>query len=259
MVFAEVFGNLAKCSWRNTEYQKIHLKKQFCCQGIDKAVVFGFPWRDLSLSKMNNDHVLEAVAKYPDRFIGFCCMDPSNPGAEKEAERCFDEGLAGIGELAFYGKGIEGSDLDNLEPFMILCREKESPIMIHTNEPVGHIYPGKTPNTLAQIYGLIKRYPENRIVLAHWGGGIFFYMLLKKEVREAFKNIYFDTAASPYLYSPAIYRYALGLAGAEKILFGSDFPLLKPSRYVMEFSQAGLQKEEIEKICGQNAAALLKL
>ena len=69
--------------------------------------------------------------------------------------------------------------------------------LIHTNEPIGHqISGGKQAVTLkADRKFRIKAYPENKIILAHWGGGIFFYALLKKEIREALKNVWFDTAA----------------------------------------------------------------
>jgi hypothetical protein len=111
---------------------------------------------------------------------------------------------------------------------------------------------------LAQIYRLIKKFPQNTIVLGHWGGGLFFFNLMKKEVKENLKNVYFDTAASPFLYDPDIYRIAIRLAGKEKILFGSDFPLIKPARYFKELAMAGLDKDEIESICGGNAVRLLK-
>ena len=94
--------------------------------------------------------------------------------------------------------------------------------------------------------------------MAHWGGGIFLYTILKKEVKESLKNVYFDTAASPFLYDPEIYRLAIKLAGQNKILFGSDFPLIKPARYFKEMKEAGLSKSEMESICGKNAATLLK-
>jgi predicted TIM-barrel fold metal-dependent hydrolase len=61
------------------------------------------------------------------------------------------------------------------------------------------------------------------------------------------------------LYDPEIYRYAVEIAGADKILFGSDFPLLKPARYFKELEKTGLSKDQIESICGRNAARLLKL
>jgi uncharacterized protein len=226
-------------------------------EGVDKSVVFGFPWRNPDTVRLNNDYVLEAVARYPDRLAGFCCLDPFIPFAEKETERCLDAGLAGVGELAFYRSGIDTGCLDALDPIMALCREKNCPVMIHTNEPVGHAYPGKTPNTLAQIYAMVKRFADNRIVLAHWGGGIFFYHMLKKEVRDALANVWYDTAASPFLYDPKIYTLARDLAGLDKILFGTDFPLLKPARYVREINAAGLTETEMAAICGGNAENLL--
>jgi predicted TIM-barrel fold metal-dependent hydrolase len=61
------------------------------------------------------------------------------------------------------------------------------------------------------------------------------------------------------LYDPSVYRLALELVGADKILFGSDFPLLPPARYFEEMKVAGLSQEEIAQICGSNAAALFDL
>ena len=202
---------------------------------------------------------MEVVERYPERLIGLCCFDPLNKEAVAEAVRCLEGGLAGIGEIAFYQSGIDNAALDKMTPLMEICHDRDLPFLIHTNEPVGHIYPGKTPNTLKQIYNLVNRFSENKIVLAHWGGGIFFFNLLKKDVKESLKNVYFDTAASPFLYDPQIYRYAKEIAGLDKILFGSDFPLLKPARYFKELEKTGLSKDQIESICGRNAARLLKL
>jgi len=228
-------------------------------QGVDKAVIFGFPWRSLDTARRNNDAVAEAVARHPDRFIGFCCLDPIHPQAAEEVARCLDNGLAGIGELAFYEGGISAAALDALDPMMAMAKGRNLPVLIHTNEPVGHVYPGKSPNTLAQIYAMVRRYPDNTIILAHWGGGLFFYALLKKEVTQALANVYLDTAASPYLYQPAVYRHAADIFGAERILFGSDFPLLEPGRYFAELAQAGLSADQINLIGGANAARVLGL
>jgi len=227
---------------------------------VDKAVVFGFPWKDSLLFKQHNDYISEVVSRYPQRFIGLGCFDPFSEGVDAEARRCLQKGgLSGIGELAFYQTGIENSSLSRLKPVMEVCRGLDLPVMIHTNEPIGHSYPGKTPNTLAQIYRLIQSFPQNKIVLAHWGGGLFFFSLLKKEVKESLKNVYFDTAASPYLYDADVYRLAIQRVGVAKILFGSDFPLLPPARYFDEMKTAGLSQDEIQQICGANAAALFNL
>jgi len=228
-------------------------------QGVGKAVVFGFPWKSGETFTRNNDYVMEAIHRFPDRLIGFGCFDPCHPKALQEARRCIENGLLGIGELAFYTCGIDTNSLERLAPIMDLCRAKNRPVLIHTNEPVGHVYPGKSPNTLRQIYELVRRFRENTIVLGHWGGGIFFYNLLKKEVAESLGNVYFDTAASPFLYDTRIYAVATQLAGSEKILFGSDYPLIPPSRYLEEFAQAGLTSADIENISGRNAARLIGL
>ena len=229
-------------------------------QGVDRSVVFGFPWKNADTFKRQNDYIMDAVARFPERLIGLCCFDPFSKAAASEARRCLEGGLSGIGEIAFYQSGIDDTALDKLAPLMEICLDKNLPFLIHTNEPVGHVYPGKTPNTLKQIYSLVTRFSENKIVLAHWGGGIFFFNLLKKEVKDHLKNVYFDTAASPFLYHPQIYRYAVEIAGEDKILFGSDFPLLQPARYFEELEKtSGLSKAQVESICGTNAAKLLNL
>lgn len=227
--------------------------------GVDISVVFGFPWRHPQHFKRHNDYIFEAVARYPSRLVGFCCMDPLSADAVSEADRCLSGGLAGIGELAFYQAGFDDNALAHLKPLMALCRENDAPILIHTNEPVGHAYPGKAPVTLSQIYDLIQAFPDNQMVLAHWGGGVFFYHLMKKEVKTSMANVYFDTAASPFLYDPDVYDIANRILGSEKILFGSDYPLLQPDRYFAAMASLDLPLSDQQDICGKNAARILKL
>lgn len=226
-------------------------------EGVDRSVVFGFPWSDPSTIQRHNDYILESVKRFPDRLIGFCCFDLSYKGAAKETQRCLNAGMMGVGELASYLRPMGKADLEGLEPVMAICRDRQLPILVHANEPVGHHYQGKAPDALAGVYRLIKRFPDNRIVLAHWGGGLFFYSLMKKEVPDLLQQVWFDTAASPFLYQTAIYAIARELIGSERILFGSDFPLIPPSRYFDELSRSGLSASDVDRIKGDNAAALL--
>jgi len=228
-------------------------------QEVDISIVFGFPWETADTFKMHNDYIMDAVNRYPKRLIGLGCFDLSAAGAVSEAQRCIDHGLAGIGELAFYQSQMDNTVLTRLEPIMTLLRDKNLPILIHTNEPVGHRYPGKADMTLCQIDNLVARFPDNTIVLAHWGGGLFYYYLLKREIKEHLTHVYFDTAATPFLYDPKIYPVAIQILGPHKILFGSDYPLIHPQRYFNEIQSTGLSKEDIQGICGLNAARLLKL
>jgi hypothetical protein len=140
---------------------------------------------------------------------------------------------------------------------MAVLRENSNlPCMIHTNEPVGHPYPGKTPITLEQIYTLAQTFPENRIILAHWGGGILFYNIMKKQTKEILKNIWYDTAASPFLFDPAIYDMAVVAGVIEKVLFGTDFPLLTPDRYYRDLDNSHITPRQKEMILGENSGLL---
>jgi predicted TIM-barrel fold metal-dependent hydrolase len=47
--------------------------------------------------------------------------------------------------------------------------------------------------------------------------------------------------------------------GIDKVLLGTDYPLLKPSRYIKEMGEGGLSQADMDAVCGKNAAGLLKL
>ena len=224
---------------------------------VDISILSGFPWRNPEYTKRNNDALLEAVTLHPKRLRGLACFDLSWNGAAKEAERCIDAGLSGVGELAFYLSGIDDRAIRLLAPVMdVLKRKGNLPCMIHTNEPLGHSYPGKTPITLEQIDNLARAFSDNKIILAHWGGGIFFYHIMKKQMKERLKNIWYDTAASVFLYGPEIYDMALKAGVLEKVLFGTDYPLLTPDRYYNDIDQSGLTLEQKRMVLGENAQAL---
>jgi len=226
---------------------------------VDMSIICGFPWRTPELTKQNNDIVIEAVRKYPNRIKGLACFDAAWDGAADETRRGIDAGLCGAGELAFYLSGIDTTALTALDPVMAVLRDMGNlPCMIHTNEPVGHYYPGKTPITLEQIYTLAKTFPDNKIILAHWGGGILFYNIMKKETKTVLKNIWYDTAASPFLYDSQIYDIAVDAGVADKVLFGTDFPLLMPDRYYKDIDASNITPLQKEQILGKNAALLFE-
>ena len=228
-------------------------------EGVDKSVVFGFPWKTMDYFERNNDYILNVVERHRDRLIGFSTFFPLAAGAEKELERCLRAGLCGVGELAFYTSTISEDTIKAFLPIAETAQKYDVPILLHTNESVGHHYPGKTPMTLKEIYDFLQSFPDNKIILAHWGGGIFFYSLMRKVVKGVLTNTWFDTAASPFLYDKAIYSISTKILGFNRILFGSDFPLIKPSRYFKEMKDAGLSKDALRTICGENAASLLKI
>ncbi|HUU01945.1 MAG TPA: amidohydrolase family protein [Myxococcota bacterium] len=223
-------------------------------QKIDAAIVCGFPWRDTGRARMHNDYIIEAARRHPGRLVPLAAVDPLAPGALDEARRALREGAAGLGEIGVYQNDLaEPVVMKKMRELANLCYEAGCPLLLHTNEPVGHRYPGKSPMTLSGLYELVQSCPDTRFQLAHMGGGIFFFELLKKEVASVLANCVCDTAAAPFLYRPDVYRIFAELAGEERLLFGSDFPLLGIDRYRKEFSLSGILNEFSDKIMGENA------
>lgn len=227
---------------------------------IDAACAFGFPWRRADTARLANDYCLDAARRFPGRVLPFVCVNPRvGPEAVREAERCLAGGARGVGEIAVYAEGL-GPDMRRaLAPLAELCREAGVPLLLHTNEPVGHSYPGKCPMELSELYALVAEHPDTRWILAHWGGGLFAYYLLKKEADEVLRNCWFDTAAAPYLYKPEAYRRFIDIAGPGRLVFGSDYPLLGLPRYRRDIDQAGLSDDEARRLLGDNLAGLLGL
>lgn len=225
---------------------------------VDKAVIFGFAFRDMGLCKYANDYVADAVKKFPDKLIGFMILVPTSDEVPKEIDRCVDIGLTGIGELMPYGQGFDISDLKEMSNVSNACIERDLPVIIHTNEAVGHHYCGKTDTTAVKASAFAHNFPDLKVIFAHWGGGLLFYELMP-EIRKQNKNVYYDTAASPFLYDKKIYKVAKDIGVLDKVLFGSDYPLISMNRYIKEIADSGLSKSEQALVNGKNAKALLKL
>jgi len=223
--------------------------------GVDAAVTFGFAWADQGLCRAVNDYLLEAVSRWPDRLFGFAIVNPAAEGAAQELERCLQKGLRGLGELMPDGQGYALDD-PRLDDVVRLATRRKRPVLIHAGEPVGHTYPGKSKSTLQGFYGLALRHPEAVLVAAHWGGGLLFYELMP-EVRQVLKNVFYDTAASLYLYDEAIFSLAARIV-PEKVLFGTDYPLIDQERFLSCVRRSGLTLSAQQSMLGGNAARVLQ-
>ena len=145
-----------------------------------------------------------------------------------------------------------------MAPIMELARADALPVLVHASEPVGHEYRGKGSITPDKLYRFIQNFPGNPIICAHWGGGLPFYSLMP-EVKESLKLVYFDSAASPFLYLPEVFPAVVELAGAGKVLFASDYPLMDMSRPLKQARDMGFDLESEERLLSGNAAKLLRL
>ncbi len=224
-------------------------------EGIDRAVAMAFPFENETYRTLQNEYLLAASRESAGKIIPFLAPIENFEGLEEWVKSAKKSGAAGIGEVAFYAAGFGDRQQQFLEALLHAASIEELPVCLHVNEPVGHHYAGKYATSFERLYDAIAKNPKTKIILAHLGGGIFFYELMK-EVREAFLNVRYDTAATPYLYDEKIYRIASEIVGAKKILFGSDYPLLSPSRYVHAMRKY-LGDDDIKMVLAGNAQKLL--
>ncbi len=225
--------------------------------GVDISIVLNIGWSNQALCVQTNDYIMESVARYPKRLAGFgTVVLQSDGGALREVERCANGGLLGIGEMRFERGVFDPSQAETLGEFVKSLVSAHLALLVHSSEPVGHQYPGKWDTTPDVLYGLITSYPELVLVCAHWGGGLPLYGLMP-EVKESLAHVFFDTAASPYLYNPKVYEEVIRILGPDSILFGTDYPLLTPARLLREIKSLGLPGVVEDSILSGNAVRLL--
>jgi len=226
--------------------------------GVDQAVVFGFGWREMDLCRRDNDYVTESVARYPNRLIGFGIINPAaGSEAVQEVERCAASGLRGLGELMPDGQEYRLDDEKVMAPIVEAAQALDLILLTHCSEPVGHLYPGKGTVTPDEVIRFARLFPNVTLVCAHWGGGTIFYELMP-EVANVMRNVYYDTAASPYLYQDDIFALAARWAPG-KVLFATDFPLVSPARLIARVEAARMPTATCRRILGGNAWRVLKL
>lgn len=225
---------------------------------VDRAVVFGFGWRDMGLCRQDNDYVMEAVARYPDRLIGFAVVNPgAGDEAVREIERCAAGGMRGVGELMPDGQGYSLDDERTMAPIVNVAMAHDMVLLTHCSEPVGHVYPGKGAVTPDKIIRFAQRFPEVTLVCAHWGGGTVFYELMP-EVARIMHHVYYDTAASPLLYQTDIFELAARWVPG-KVLFATDFPLISHARVIRQMEAARMPTATLRRMLGGNAWRVLRL
>ena len=225
--------------------------------GVDHAIAMGFGWKDPDVAAEANDYLVEAALAHPDRITAFTSVNPAwGAQAVREASRCLDAGASGIGEIHADTQQFDIADADLMEPLMALLRSRNAPIVIHASEPVGHQYPGKGSTTPGLLLRFAAKFPENRMVFAHLGGGLPFYAAMP-EVADALGNVWYDTAALPYLYRPSAVAAVAMTAGVDRILFGTDYPLLPHRRVIDYIRSAELSRCDTDAIMGANALFLM--
>jgi predicted TIM-barrel fold metal-dependent hydrolase len=234
--------------------------------GLERVIIQAEYPQKFDSALERNTQVLALIERWPDRISAMASLHPSaGRKAVYELERCVEGGMVGVGELNPYAQGFH---LDAPDFMLIIERliQLNLPLNLHVSEPVGPYYLGRSVTPLDRIYRLAERYPELKLILSHWGGGLVFYEL-NPRIQKVLRNVYYDTAATPLQYRVGdIFEAAVGIVGAEKILYGSDYPLLlyprrqsEPdfSSFLDQIETANLRDQDKTAILGENIARLV--
>jgi predicted TIM-barrel fold metal-dependent hydrolase len=224
--------------------------------GIECAIAGGFAFLDQGLCRESNDYVLDAARRHPDRIVPMAAVSPAARGMEREIERCAEMGAVGIGELFPDGQGFDISDRRQTWRLAGAADERGLFIMLHTAEQVGHSYAGKGRTGAREAAAFCLGHPGTRVIFAHFGGGLWAYEAMP-EMRMALADARYDTAAWPWLYSARIADAIFASGAGDKIIFGSDWPILKFARYGKLIGESKITEEERNKLLYINAGKLL--
>ena len=187
------------------------------------------------LTRPLNDRIADCVAKYPDRIVGYGIINPREENAVDEVKRCMTElGMKGI-KMHSWKHGYYPENMSNLDPVIDAIEQYHVPILTHTGAS-----PLSTPQQWAAV---AEKHPNQVFVFAHIGmfnGGYACVDCAKK-----LPNVYVDTSGQ---FELPIIRKAIKELGADRIMWGTDWPYKSATAEIMKFIDIELTEEEKEKI-----------
>lgn len=206
-----------------------------------------------------NEEVAELAAEHSDVVIPFASIDPARGAAGARAARRLieDHGVRGFkfhpGTQAFYP-----DDRAAYRLYEVIA-EYGSIALFHTGQTgVGAGTPGGGGIRLKyadpmRVDDVAADFPDMKIILAHPS---FPWQDEALAVATHKPNVYIDLSGwSPKYFPPQLVRYANTLL-RDRVLFGSDFPVITPERWLRDFDRLDIKPEVRPLILKENAARL---
>jgi predicted TIM-barrel fold metal-dependent hydrolase len=226
------------------------------------AVVFTVDWESRSgIPPIPNAEIAEAAAANSDVLIPFASVDPARPDAVERVRRLVSE--HDVKGFKFHPNLQAFFPNDRAAyPLYEAIAEAGLPALFHTGHSgIGTGVPGgggfrlKYSNPMC-LDDVAADFPELQIVLAHpsfpWQDEAISVCLHKQ-------NVWIDLSGwSPKYFPPQLVQYA-NTQLKTKVLFGSDFPLITPDRWLADFEQAAFKDDVRPLVLKDNAARLLGL
>jgi aminocarboxymuconate-semialdehyde decarboxylase len=275
--------------YRDSFFDVEHRLRVMDKQGIDMRVLSlsspnVYDWqgaRQVEMARLMNDATAAIVRAHPKRFAGVGSLPLADiPASLAELERVVGElGLHGV----MIGSNVAGLQLNDarFEPVWKKLDALRLPVFEHPMFPpdikkeefelplrLGFVFDTTIAATRMIYSGVFERYPNFPYILAHTGGTLLMLLerldngyrlfpdcrkYISKLPSEYAKRLYYDTAS---FYAPAL-MMAHGIIGAERLLFGSDDPLIGDDTAVID--GLPLPAADKAKIVGGNAARIFRL
>jgi predicted TIM-barrel fold metal-dependent hydrolase len=217
---------------------------------------------EMGRRRITNEEIAEAANENSDIMIAFASIDPhKGKMGVREARRMINEYKVGGFKFHPTVQGFFPNDR-MAYPFYEVIAEARLPAIFHSGHSgIGTGMPGggglrlKYSNPI-HVDDVAADFPDMPIIIAHpswpWQDEALSICLHKP-------NVYIDLSGwSPKYFPPQLVQYA-NTQLRHKMLFGSDFPLITPDRWMKDFQEAGFRPEVHPLILKQNAVKLLKL
>jgi uncharacterized protein len=213
--------------------------------GVDQACVFNIFHPN---GRMGNDGTARFVARHPDRFIGFAYVSPMMPETNAaELTRAMDE--LHLRAIKIYPPYTTFPlDHDAWHPIFAFAEARGLVVLSHTDN--GELSEPRRLGTAA------ARFPGAVFVAGH-AGNIEPYRTQAIDMARDLPNFYVETCST--YRAPGVIEQLVQGAGADRVLFGSDQPLMDPRTQLGKILTADISHEDKRLVMGGNARRLLGL
>lgn len=212
--------------------------------GVSRCLIFSVATKPSQTASINS-FIANTVAAYPDKFVGLGTLHPDSEDIQADVEHIIGLGLKGVKLHPDFQKFR--LDDEKCDAIYKAC-EGKLPILIHAGDKR---YDFSNPNRLVPV---LEKYPDLTVIAAHLGGYSVWNDVEKS--LAGFNNLYVDCSSTLPFISVEQARRLIYLFGADKVLFGTDFPMWNIEEELARFEKLSLTEEEKQKIYYKNACKL---
>lgn len=237
------YGTTAACLGTNDDLLSINARV-----GIDHTIVQSVATTPRQVQSINA-FIADSVAQSDGRFTGLGTLHPDSADQRADVQHLISLGLKGVK----LHPDIQQFKIDDYRCLKIyeLCEEYHLPILMHTGDSR---YDYSNPNRLLPVMNI---YTDLTVIGAHFGGWSIWEQA-SKELHQL-PNLYVDCSSSLMYMSPETAVEIIHRYGADRVLFGTDYPMWSPLDERERFFALDLTDDERRMILSQNAVRVFGL